>query len=123
MPASPGGASSASDPDGGNLLSWPLVVGLMLLVVAILVGALYFDPLDCLVGGAVIALGVAALYVGVWLDDHNGREAIGAPVVLFAAVVFFLVGVMTFVGTFELPGLPADPDAEPEYVPGDLREP
>ena len=119
-PAAPG--AIGTETEGTNLLGWPVVATLVLLVVAILAGAFYFNPLDCLVGGGVIALGIAAMYFGVQFDDADGRAAIGAPVVLFAAVVFFLFGVMIFVGAIELPGLPAPTDSGPEEVPADLRD-
>jgi hypothetical protein len=112
-----------TDADDAGLLGWPLAVGLTLFVVAVLVGAYYVDPLVSLLSGVLVALGVAATFVGVWLDDRDGAAAIGAPVVLFAAVILFVIGVATFAGIIEIPGLPANPNAEPEYLPDALRGP
>ncbi|MGE0538292.1 MAG: hypothetical protein AB7O68_25240 [Pirellulales bacterium] len=108
---------SPGDADSASLAGWPLALVLIVFVAAVIVGAFYVDPLVSVASGLLVALGVGATFVGVWLDDQDGPAAIGAPVVLFAAVVFFLTGVMTFAGVLDVPGMPSNREAEPEFLP------
>ena len=115
--ASPYAAESATPPDGPESpawFAWGVAAGASLLVVLILVGAIFVDPILSLASGALLAAGIGATYLGVWLDDQNGPVTIASPVVLFAAVVLLVLSVMTITGVFDLTRFGVPPDDLPE---------
>jgi len=99
-----------SGPETPAWFAWGLAAGASLLVVLILLGAIYVNPIVSLASGVLLAAGIGATYLGVWLDDQNGPVTIASPVVLFAAVVALALSVMVFTGVFDLTrfGVPAD---------------
>ena len=111
--AAPSGVSS--EPETSPWFAWGVAGGASLIVVLILVGAVYVNPIVSLLSGMLLATGVAATYLGVWLDDQNGPVTIFSPVVLFVAVIALVLSVMTITGVFDLTrfGVPADVQAGP----------
>lgn len=107
--AEPGKSPSEETP---SWFAWGVAGGASLLVVLILVGAFFVNPIASLLSGLLLAAGIGATYLGVWLDDQDGPVTITSPVVLFVAVVALVLSVMTITGVFDFSLLGA-PDFEP----------
>jgi hypothetical protein len=115
---SPYAADNGTPPDGPETspwFAWGVAAGASLIVVLILVGAVYVNPIVSLLSGALLVAGIGATYLGVWLDDQNGPVTIVSPVVMFAAVVALVLSAMTITGVFDLArfGVPADDQSGP----------
>ena len=114
---SPYAAEPATSPDGPESpawFAWGVAAGASALVVLILLGAVFVDPILSLASGVLLAAGVGATYLGVWLDDQHGPVTIASPVVLFVAVVLLVLSVMTIMGVFDLTRFGVPPDELPE---------
>jgi hypothetical protein len=103
-------AKSPSD-ETPSWFAWGVAAGASLLVVLILVGAFFVNPIASLLSGLLLAAGIGATYLGVWLDDQDGPVTITSPLVLFVAVVALVLSVMTITGVFDF-SLLGSPDFE-----------